>query len=188
MNSPDAPLQTHQWSRTQYENMIETGVLTEKDRVELLDGRIVTMSPQNSQHVTAVTICRDALTAANPEGYFVRTQAPIALGSHSEPIPDLALVEGTPADYWDAHPQRAELIVEVADSSLQKDRATKRHLYATHEIPEYWILNLVAANVEVYRAPTGGDYGTKMTISRDDEIRLSSVACDPISVSALIPE
>lgn len=188
MQHPDAPLQTHQWSRTQYESMIETGVLTDKDRVELLDGRIVTMSPQNSQHVTAVTICRDALTAASPEGCFVRTQAPIALGSHSEPIPDLALVSGSPSDYWDAHPQRAELIVEVADSSLQKDRATKRHLYATHEIPEYWIINLVERNVEVYRAPTGGDYGTKMTVQPNDEIRLSCVACEPVSVSDLIPE
>lgn len=188
MKRAEASLQSYRWDRTQYEQMIEAEVLTEEDRVELVDGRIVTMSSQNSRHVTAVTLCRDALIAADPEGFFVRTQAPLALGPHSEPTPDLALVSGSPTDYWDTHPQWADLVVEVAEASVQKDRAPKRRLYATHEIPEYWIVNLAAYHLEVYRAPTGGDYGTKMTLGRDDEVRLSSVACPPIPISALIPE
>ena len=182
-----APLPTHRWDRRQYEKLVEAGVLTDEDRVELIDGRIVTMSPQNSRHATAVTLCRHALDNVCPDGYFVRTQAPLALGSHSEPEPDLALIAGAPSDYWNEHPTTAALVVEVADTSLDKDRNEKRQLYATHEISEYWILNMEAARVEVYRDPERGDYNAKTTLSRTDSLALSAVDADAIAVADLIP-
>jgi Uma2 family endonuclease len=182
-----ASLPTHRWDRRQYEQLVEAGVLTDEDRVELIDGRIVTMSPQNSRHATAVTLCRQALDTVCPDGYFVRTQAPLALGSHSEPEPDLALIAGAPTDFWDDHPTTAALVVEVADTSLDKDRNAKRQLYATHEIPEYWIVNLDAARVEVYRDPDPDDYNTKTTFDRSELIALSAVDADPIAVSDLLP-
>ncbi len=180
-------LPTYRWPRRQYEHLVEAGILSDDDHVELIDGRIVPGSPQNSRHATAVTLCRQALDAVRPDGYFVRTQAPLALGSHSEPEPDLALIAGTPAEYWDDHPASAVLIVDVADSSLDKDRNEKRRLYATHEIPEYWIVNVTAPTVEVYRGPEDGEYTTKRTLDRTETLHLSAVSTDPIAVSDLIP-
>ncbi|PSQ97224.1 MAG: hypothetical protein BRD55_02765 [Bacteroidetes bacterium SW_9_63_38] len=183
-----SPLPTYRWPRRQYEQLVEAGVLSEEDRVELIDGRIVPMSPQNSRHATAVTLCRQALDAACPDGCFVRTQAPLALGTHSEPEPDLALISGRPSAYWTEHPTTAALVVEVADTSLEKDRSEKRRLYATHDIPEYWIANLTAPAVEVYRGPEDGEYTTKRTLDRTETLHLSAVSADPIAVSNLIPD
>jgi Uma2 family endonuclease len=181
------PIQPHRWTRQQYEKMVQGGVLTEEDRVELLNGRIVAMSPQNSQHATAVTLCRRALEAACGDEVFVRTQAPLALGPHSEPEPDLALISGTARDFWDEHPSQAVLVVEVADTSLEKDREHKRRLYAEHGVPEYWILNLEDLHVEVYQSPTGNDYEEKTTYHSGDDLPLASAPCSPISVTDLIP-
>lgn len=82
-------LPTCRWPRRQSEQLVEAGVLSEEDRVELIDGRTLPMSPQNSRHATAVPLCRQALDAVCPDGYFVQAQAPLALGLHSEPEPDL---------------------------------------------------------------------------------------------------
>lgn len=182
---PDST-QIHRWTRQQYEKIVETGVLTE-DRVELLNGSIVSMSSQNSQHATAVTLCRGALEAACGEEYFVRTKAPLALGPHSEPEPDLALISGAARDFWHEHPSRAALVVEVADTSLDKDREHKRRLYAEFGIPEYWILNLEALHVEVYQSPTADDYGKKTTHPPGDDLQPTSDPCSSLSVSPLIP-
>lgn len=182
-----APIRTHRWTRQQYEKMVEVGVLTDDDRVELLNGSIVSMSPQNSQHATAVTLCRRVLEAACGDDYFVRTQAPLALGPHSEPEPDLALIAGTASDFWDEHPSRAALVVEVADTSLEKDREHKRRLYAEHGIAEYWILNLEALQVEVYRSPSGDDYGQKRTLHAEDDLQPAAAPCSSLSVSQLLP-
>jgi len=180
-------IRSHRWTRQQYEKMVEVGVLTEDDRVELLNGSIVSMSPQNSEHATAVTLCRRVLEATCGDDYFVRTQAPLALGPHSEPEPDLALVSGSASDFWDQHPSRAALVVEVADTSLEKDREHKRRLYAEHGIAEYWIINIEALHVEVYRSPTGDDYARKMTVHPEDDLQLTSAPCSSISVSQLLP-
>jgi len=185
--SPDPQAQTHRWTRRQYEQMVEAHVLTAEDRVELLNGRIVPMSPQNSRHATAVTLCHQALSEMGPEDHFVRTQAPLALGPHSEPEPDVALVPGTPADYWTQHPDRAALIVEVSDASLEKDRSDKRRLYARHGVPEYWILNLQAGHIEVYRHPSDDDYETKTTHPRNDSVATAARPEASVSVSRLIP-
>jgi Uma2 family endonuclease len=181
------PIQTHQWTRRQYEKMVQAGVLTDEDRVELLNGSIVSMSPQNSQHATAVTLCRRALETTCEKDHFVRTQAPLALGTHSEPEPDLALILGSANDFWNEHPTQAALVVEVADTSLQKDREHKRRLYAGHEIPEYWILNLEALHVEVYQSPTEDEYGKKKTYDTGDDLQPSAVSCSSLSVSQLLP-
>lgn len=180
-------IQTHRWTRQQYEKMVEVGVLTDDDRVELLNGSIVSMSPQNSEHATAVTLCRRALETACGDEYFIRTQAPLALGPHSEPEPDLALIPGHVTDFWDKHPNQAALVVEVADTSLEKDREHKRRLYAEHGIAEYWILNIESLHVEVYRSPSGDDYARKTTLDSEDHLQLTSASCSSISVSQLLP-
>ena len=160
------------FSRAQYERMVDAGVFVPDQQVELIEGRIVPMSPQNSRHTITVERIRRALERICPEDAYVRTQYPLALGGASEPEPDVAVVPGTLEDHLDAHPSKALLVVEVADTSLAYDRDTKRRLYAAHGIPTYWIANLNASALEVYTDPDAGDYRTKHTLTLDDSVRL----------------
>jgi Uma2 family endonuclease len=142
-----------QWTREEYMQMAELGVLKPGERTELIEGEIIQMSPQNSPHITAVILMTDALRTAFGQGYVIRTQAPIALSEISEPEPDIAVVVGAPRDYSDAHPTTALLIVEVSDTTLTYDRGRKASLYAKAGIEDYWIVNLVHQRLEVYRNP-----------------------------------
>ncbi len=133
--------------------MIEAGVLSTEDRVELVDGDIVAMTPQKSRHAAAVRLTQIALDRAFGDGVDVRTQLPLALDPDSEPEPDVAVVSGAPRDYIDEHPSTALLVVEVADSSLIFDRTVKAAVYARGGIADYWIVNLIDRLLEVHRAP-----------------------------------
>jgi Uma2 family endonuclease len=146
-------VQLRRWTRDEYDRMIDAGVLTENDRVELIEGEIVTVTPQKSRHTTAVRKATEALRRAFGEGVDVRSQSPLLLGDDSEPEPDVAVVIGTIDDYRDRHPTTALLILEVADSSLAFDRANKARVYARAGIADYWLVNLVDNVLEVRRFP-----------------------------------
>jgi len=133
--------------------MVEVGVLTSEDRVELVDGEILALTPQGSAHATSVSLVHEALRAAFGHDDYVRVQLPLALGSDCEPEPDVAVVTGSVRDYRDAHPQAALLVVEVADTTLAYDRGIKGSLYARAGVPEYWLVNLTESVVEVHREP-----------------------------------
>lgn len=142
--------------------MAEAGVFRPDERVELIGGRIVAMSPQNSPHATTLILVHDALRTIFSAGYVVRMQLPLDLSPSSQPEPDIAVVRGTARDYASAHPTAALLVVEVSDSTLAFDRGEKASLYANASIPEYWIMNLVDRRLEVYRDPVpmpGQSYG-----------------------------
>jgi Uma2 family endonuclease len=134
--------------------MVDAGILGPDDRIELLDGAIIHRAPQKSRHATAVSLAYEALRAILPENSHIRAQLPFNLDERSMPEPDIAVVPGQPRDYRDAHPARALLIVEVADSSLGYDRLRKLAAYARAGVPEYWILDPDGATLEVYRAPS----------------------------------
>jgi len=146
-------VQMKRWSREEYDRMIDAGIFAPSERVELIAGEIIAMSPQKSGHATAVRLSEEALRADFGIGYYVRVQMPIALDPYSEPEPDVAVVPGSARDYRDAHPTTALLIVEVADSSLTFDREQKGSLYARAGIADYWIMNLPEGRLEVYRDP-----------------------------------
>ena len=146
-------VQLRRWSRLEYDRMIDAGVLMPDDRVELIDGEIVTMTPQKSRHATAVRLAEIALRQAFGANVDVRTQLPLAIDPASEPEPDVAVVAGSPRDYRDAHPSTAILIVEVADASLSVDRTMKASVYARAGIADYWLLNLVDQVLEIHREP-----------------------------------
>ncbi|MDQ2696324.1 MAG: Uma2 family endonuclease [Pseudomonadota bacterium] len=156
MSANPAPL--HRWTRRQYERMVATGVFDCAERVELIDGSIIDMAPQSSRHSTAVRLVEEALRKAFGKGFDIRVQMPLAVDDRSEPEPDVAVVTGAPRDYRDAHPRTAVLVVEVADTSLALDRGGKRALYARNAIPEYWIVDVNRARLEVCRQPLQGDY------------------------------
>jgi Uma2 family endonuclease len=167
------------WTRQEYERMSEAGVLTENDRVELIGGEILTVTPQKSPHATAMVLTLEALRRVLPANLHLRSQLPLALGDDSEPEPDVAVVHGSMRDYRDEHPHSALLIVEVSDSTLAFDRHVKASLYARAGVPEYWVVNLVESVVEIYREPVpnpatrfGWSYARCDCVRRTDSIPL----------------
>jgi Uma2 family endonuclease len=142
-------------------------VFGEDDHVELITGHVVEMSPQNAAHATAIRLIAKALRD-HYTSYLVDVQLPLALSADSAPEPDIAVIEGTPADFVEAHPDTALLVVEVSSRSLAFDRGEKQRVYARAEIPTYWIANLVEGVLEVYTDPTGGRYRTVRTLEAGD--------------------
>lgn len=141
----------------QYERMIAAGVLTNEDRVELIEGIVIQKMTQHPPHAVAIDYTLDALRPLLPDGWRLREQKPIEL-SDSEPEPDLAIVRGPLQRYETRHPRPADIavVLEVADSSLEADRRDKGRMYARARIPIYWIINLNERCVEVYSEPKGG--------------------------------
>jgi Uma2 family endonuclease len=159
----------------QYHEMVQTGILTEDDPVELLDGWLVPKMPKHPSHSVATQLVGAALTSILPEGIFVRSQEPITLAA-SEPEPDVVVVRGNPRRFRDAHPGPGDvvLIVEVAEASLQRDRTLKKAIYAEAGIATYWIVNLIGRCVEVYMEPSGPadhpDYRRRQELTAADSV------------------
>jgi Uma2 family endonuclease len=186
-------VQTRRWTREEYERLAETGIFHPEERVELIDGELVLMTPQKSVHATAVRLVEDALRIAFGSGYDVRAQLPLALDPDSEPEPDVAVVAGAPRDYRDAHPATALLVVEVADTTLTFDRERKGSLYARAGIAEYWIVNLADRLLEVYRDPApapsaqyGWSYRVTQRLSPSDSVNPLATSQARIAVSDLL--
>jgi Uma2 family endonuclease len=156
------------WTVAEYYQAAEAGVFNPEERLELIEGEIFRMSPQDSPHATGCDLTEDALREIFGRGYRVRTQKPLSLGDDSVPEPDLAVVRGNVRDFAIAHPATAVLVVEVADSSLRFDRGRKARLYARAGIPDYWILNLPGRVLEVHRDPDPGN-GLYRQITRHGE-------------------
>lgn len=146
-------MRTRRWTRAEYERLIELGVFQPGEPLELLGGELMVAEPQSSEHYTAIRKCTKVLEAVFGPGWEVRTQGPIGLDDESEPEPDVAVVPGGPDDYRRAHPSRAVLTLEVAQSSLGIDRERKGSLYARAGLADYWVLNLIDRVLEVYREP-----------------------------------
>jgi Uma2 family endonuclease len=143
---------TYRWSRKEYYRLGDLGFFEGK-RVELIEGRIIEMSPIYSPHVTSVTLADDLLREVFGKGFVVRIQAPLGIGEDSDLQPDVAVVAGSARDFSERHPARAELVVEVADASLAYDRGFKASFYATAGIADYWIVNLKDRQIEIHRRP-----------------------------------
>jgi Uma2 family endonuclease len=182
------------WTRDDYYRLAEAGVF-EGRRVELIKGQIYEMSPQKSKHTLGVTRGDRILSAVfEPLGCYVRAQFPLELGADSDPEPDLAVVTGQPEDYADAHPTTAALIVEVADTSLEMDRGRKASLYASAGIAEYWIVNLVGRQLEVYRDPApdpdqpyGCGYASVTIHTRGEVVSPLAAPGAAVAVADLLP-
>lgn len=176
------------FSVADYHRMIDAGILAEDERVELLEGVIVLMSPQKDKHAHAIEELTFVLARQLPDQYRLRCQLPLTLDEGSEPEPDLAVVHargpGRPAG---SHPRSALLAIEIAGESLRKDRLTKSRIYARAAIPEYWIVNLEDRCLEVYRDPDpeSGVYRSSLKVLPGDEARSSAVDGVHVTVSDL---
>jgi len=152
---PLSPERIRPLRRREYERLVELGLFGD-ERIELLRGALVAMSPQGPSHADAVDRLGAHLVSVLGGRARVRQHSPLALGDDSEPEPDIAVVPN--GDYSHEHPASALLVIEVADSSLRKDRELKGLLHAAAGIPEYWIVNLADHGVEIHRAPSAAGY------------------------------
>jgi Uma2 family endonuclease len=125
-----------------------------------------------------------SLGRALPPGFEVRTHSPLAVSDDSEPEPDVAVVSA--GDYSTRHPQTALLVIEVADSSLQKDRRVKAALYAAAGIPEFWLVDLAARRVDVHRSPGAAGYAS-VEHHATETIALMAFPDVQIPVAAFLP-
>jgi Uma2 family endonuclease len=166
------PLTHRRFTVDEFHRMVEARILTEDDRVELLDGEIVEMSPISPRHAGCVKhLARLLVGAAGPTG-FVGVQDPIVLGPHGQPQPDVAVLRPRADDYRRAHPGPLDvvLVVEVADTSIHRDRSTKVPLYAAAGLPEVWLVDLPAETIDVFRDPRGGVYRHRRTAGRGETL------------------
>lgn len=160
----------------EYHKMAEVGILTEEDRVELLNGQIIEMSPIGSRHAAFVEKIDKYLSRMLGDKAMVRAQNPILLSNMSELEPDIAVVKYKENYYADGHPTPEDifLIIEVADSSLELDRQAKLPLYAVAGIPEYWIVNVETREIEVYRQPVEEQFHARFLFGPGQKVELTA--------------
>ena len=156
------PVRTRRWTRVEYDRLIDFDILKEDEPVELLGGQMIVAEPKGRRHSIAVGLTGDALRVAFGAGWVIRVQDAVALDDESEPEPDVIVVPGHHRQYFDSHPVRPVLVVEVAEGSLVFDRRYKGGLYARAGLADYWIVNVVDDVVEVHRGPVpdpSGEFG-----------------------------
>lgn len=169
------------WTVDEYHRMIDAGILTEDDNVELLEGRIVQMSPQRPPHAGTAQRASDYIKAQLAAQAHVRMQLPITLPT-SEPEPDIAVVRIDPNAYGDRHPTGDEifLLIEVAYTTLKIDRQEKAPIYARANIADYWILDVIERRAYIFRNPTPEGYQAE--ISLQDRAMISPLAFPQIEI------
>ena len=184
---PDVSICHYRLSRVEYDRAIGAGVFEADARLELIDGNLHATTPEGSRHTTGMDLVADCLRRVFDSGIHVRIQHPLAADDYSEPEPDVVVVTGTTRDYRDAHPTLAVLIVEVSDESLPHDRIVKQRLYARCGIPEYWILALPDARLEVYRDPAEHGYSSVTRHAAGDSVAPLARPDAQIVVDDLLP-
>jgi hypothetical protein len=149
------------FTRAEYCRMAEVGILGEDDRVELIQGEIIEMSPIGRRHKAFVGNLNQLLAVRLTGRAIVWMQNPIVLTDDTEPQPDVTVLRHRPVPYKEreAHAEDVLLLIEVADTSLAYDRTTKLRLYAQAGIPEYWVVDCATESVEVHRTPGPEGYG-----------------------------
>jgi Uma2 family endonuclease len=160
----------HRFNVNEYYRMGETGVLPPDARVELLDGEIIDMSPIGPFHSGVTKYLIKVFSNAAKERWVLAVADPVRLDDYSEPQPDIMLVKLNSDFYRNKHPEPSDvyLLIEVADSSLERDLLEKLPKYARAGIPEVWIINLNDETIEIYRQPNFTAYGSKAVLSAGD--------------------
>jgi len=177
--APGAPLQP--LTLDQYERMVEVGVLGEDDRLELLDGMLVAVSPPGAPHAETVGRITDwAYDSVDRSRFAIRVQQPLRCLPASEPEPDLALV--ATGAYFAQHPSEAALVIEVSVSSAPVDLNVKRSVYARAGVREYWVVLTAARVIRVHRDPQAGGYASV------EDVTAATFAGATLDVAELSPD
>ena len=184
----------HRWTREQFYQMLDLGWFQDQ-RVELIDGEVIDMPAQKNFHALAITLTEDALKSAFGTNCWVRVQMTLDLTPLSSPDPDLAVVAGSPRSHATAtNPTTALLVVEVSETTLWYDRNRKAPLYSAANITDYWIINLVQRQLEVYRDPVadstqlfGFRYNSRTILDPPDTVTPLAAPQASITVADLLP-
>lgn len=160
----------------EYHRMVEAGILHEDDRVELLDGEIVEMTPIGPRHAGTVNLLNRLLIEGLRGRGVVTPQNPFLLDYRSEPQPDLCVARPRDDDYREGHPRPPDLllVIEVSDSSLLWDRNRKVPRYAARGVPEVWLVDLTTNHLEVYRQPTPDGYAQTERLGPEETVSPSA--------------
>lgn len=158
----------------EYDRMIEAGIYTENDRIELLNGEIIELMPKGTKHTSANSKIIRFFIRLFDEKVIVRSQDPIRLDDFSEPEPDVVLANWDEKEYAENHPTPLDilLIMEISDTTLAYDRETKAQAYSRNGIQQYLLLNLQNETLEDYREPNADGYGAKRTYRSGDVFNL----------------
>lgn len=186
---------SHRLSVAQYLKMIETGILPERPRVELVRGRLITRMTKNTPHNFAVLALGEILRVRVAPGHIVSQESSLVLGDHSRPEPDFTVPRGPSTTYRSRDPRASDvvLIIEVSDSTYAKDRGLMWRLYAEARLPIYWIVNIGLRQVEVYSEPSGKGRGAayaKVEIYEADSevpVVIEGVEVGKVSVGQILP-
>lgn len=175
----------------QYDQMVESGILGKRDRVELIEGLLVAKMSRNRPHIVSGKKTLRTLERAIPNGWHVAKEDPLVVSDHSKPEPDLTVIRGIAEDYLERDVNATDvcLAVEIADSTLLADRREMKPIYAAAGIPIYWIVNLVNQQLEVFWAPEGRDYRESQVFARDQDVPLivAGTEIGRILVADLLP-
>ena len=183
------PRRASGYAADEYFGLVEKGVLGADDDVELLEGVIVAAEPQNPRHASAVWRLQRLLERVLGERAIVRGQLDYVAGRRSVPAPDVAVVPFDPDGYATAHPSRAHVVFEVADSSLVPDRLTKEPIYARNGVPQYVLVNLRDDCVENHTVPSasGRRYRERSIVRRGGRVRLVEFPDVTLAADDLLP-
>ena len=178
----------------EYHKLVDLGFFAENDRLELIRGEIVEMAPKRTPHSVCNSILFGELYKMLSEQANIRGQEPITLPSNSEPEPDVVIAKKKDDNYLSAHPTVEDiiLVIEISDSTLKYDRETKVSLYAEAGINNYWIINLVDRNLEVYTNPFSSDknkfgYRNKSIILPNEEINIPGFTDASLRLNTVFP-
>lgn len=176
------------WTVDEFHRMAEAGILHAEDRLELIEGEIVSMSPIGVRHMATVNKLNNLFSANFINKAIVSVQNPLVVDQESEPIPDIVWLRYRDDFYADGVPEISDvlLVVEVSDTTIAYDRNVKRPLYARAGIPEYWLINLVDNTVEIHREPEGKVYTQITTAYQKDSVTAVAFPDTAFPVTELI--
>ncbi len=182
-------LKRRRFTVAEYHQMAEAGILGEDDRIELVEGEIVEMTPIGHRHAACVKRITRAFYRVFDDVATISVQDPVHLSEYTEPEPDVALLNPPADSYLTGHPGPADvlLIVEVAQTSSEPDRRVKVPLYARAGIPEVWLVDLEQDTITLYRDPAPTGYRTAQVVRRDERLAPAALPDRPLAASDLLP-
>jgi Uma2 family endonuclease len=178
----------HLTNLDEWKRLGEANIFPPGSRLELINGEIIEMAPIGSHHASHLKRINNLFSGLIKNNEIISIQDPVQLGDLSEPEPDFMLLHPSSDFYYENHPVASDvfLLIEIADTSLKFDQNQKLRLYALHNVPEYWLLNVNDASVEVYRQPHDGLYAEKTTLYSGDKITLSQLRDISINISDIL--
>jgi len=183
-----AEVETYRFTVEEFNKLGQAGIFDEDDRVELLDGEIIVMSPIGKQHAGTVMQLHSLLQGRLHPRVLPGVQNPAVIDEFSEPLPDIMLLKPKKDYYKSGHPQPKDilLLIEVSDTTLRYDRNRKLPKYAESGVPEVWIVNLKNQTIEQYRNPAAGEYLHCHVYQRGEQISVKAFPEVEFTVEELI--